>query len=72
MTTPAKTAKCHYCLKLDPSEAVGRFLLYGLSQWAKMPLFAFRLCQECFDRLKGNVEIEVVAEQKASQIEVVQ
>lgn len=73
MTTsePPKILKCHSCLKSAPAESVGGFLLYGVTQWSRLPLFAFKMCQECFDRLKGNVEAEL-AEMAKPKIEVVQ
>lgn len=37
---------------------MGSFILYGVTQWAKMPLFSPRLCQECYDRIKAAVDAE--------------
>lgn len=68
---PPKISKCHSCVKSAPAETMGTFLLYGLNQWAKMPLFAFEMCQQCFEKLKTNVEADMEQRVK-NKIEVVQ
>ena len=66
-----KSQTCHSCARKGSNEDTGTFLLYGISQWAKMPLFAFKMCQGCLERIKGNVEAEI-AEATKPKIEVVQ